>query len=108
MNLNGPGPQQLEAYQSTTGTWQLCSLDCRMRFMRGWLQVHLEECARLGKPLVIGWAAVCPTVFAHSRENYVGLGIGTSAVLHLQHAHRQRLQLFMSADIVLTLKVGSA
>ena len=54
MNLNGPGPQRLQANQSASGTWQLCSLDCRMRFLRRWLRVHLEECARIGKPLVIG------------------------------------------------------
>ena len=54
MNLNGQGPQQLQTNQSATGTWQLCSLACRMQFLRRWLRVHLQECARLGKPLVIG------------------------------------------------------
>jgi hypothetical protein len=56
MNLNGQGPQQLAANQSSLGTWQLCSTPCRMQFLAAWLAAHARECARLRKPLVIGCA----------------------------------------------------
>ena len=33
---------------SSEGFLELCSFDCRVAFMRKWIQSHLQECKRIG------------------------------------------------------------
>ena len=47
-NLNGRGPHSLRAVQNEQGMWTVCSQECRIHFMRRWVQLHVQECARLG------------------------------------------------------------
>ncbi|CAK0784598.1 hypothetical protein CVIRNUC_007802 [Coccomyxa viridis] len=52
-NLEGMGPYQIVSNLSSEGFLELCSFDCRVAFMRKWIQSHLQECKRIGKPLII-------------------------------------------------------
>ncbi|EIE23749.1 glycoside hydrolase [Coccomyxa subellipsoidea C-169] len=54
LNINVQGPQTMTANLTEQGFLQLCSPDCRLSFLRRWLNVHLQECKRIGKPLVVG------------------------------------------------------
>ena len=47
-HLEGTGPFTLQANLSQQGFYQLCSTDCRITFLRKWIQAHLQECARIG------------------------------------------------------------
>ena len=42
------GPYQIVSNLSSEGFLELCSFDCRVAFMRKWIQSHLQECKRLG------------------------------------------------------------
>ena len=47
-NLEGTGPYQIVSNLSSEGFLELCSFDCRVAFMRKWIQSHLQECKRIG------------------------------------------------------------
>ena len=47
-HLEGTGPFMLQANLSQQGFYQLCSTDCRISFLRKWIQAHLQECTRIG------------------------------------------------------------
>ena len=47
-NLEGMGPYQIVSNLSSEGFLELCSFDCRVAFMRKWIQSHLQECKRIG------------------------------------------------------------
>lgn len=47
-DLEGTGPYQIVSNLSSEGFLELCSFDCRVAFMRKWIQSHLQECKRLG------------------------------------------------------------
>ena len=38
----------MRATQNEQGMWTVCSQACRIHFMRRWVQLHVQECARLG------------------------------------------------------------
>lgn len=42
------GPYQIVSNLSSEGFLELCSFDCRVAFMREWIQSHLQECKRIG------------------------------------------------------------
>lgn len=48
-NMNVQGPQTVRANLTEQGFLQLCSPDCRLTFLRHWLGLHLQECARIGE-----------------------------------------------------------
>ena len=52
INLNN-GPVSVQASLSNLGYWSLCSLDCKVRFLKRWLRVHFEEGAAIGDLLSI-------------------------------------------------------
>ena len=47
-NLESTGPYQIVSNLSSEGFLELCSFDCRVAFMRKWIQSHLQECKRIG------------------------------------------------------------
>lgn len=47
-HLEGIGAFTLQANLSQQGFYQLCSTDCRISFLRKWIQAHLQECTRIG------------------------------------------------------------
>ena len=52
INFNGQPQLLLSAHQTEpSGMWTLCSQDCRLQFMRRWVRLHIQECARLGARL---------------------------------------------------------
>ena len=58
----------MTANLSSEGFLELCSHECRLSFMQDWIQLHLQEAARLGEArvfcqhLVFLWCFVphCP------------------------------------------------
>lgn len=48
VNMNRQGAQAMTANLTEQGFLQLCSPECRNTFLRRWLQVHLQECVRIG------------------------------------------------------------
>ncbi|CAL8472233.1 g11775 [Coccomyxa elongata] len=54
LHINVQGLQMMQANLSEQGFLQLCSPACRLTFLRHWLSLHLQECTRIGKPLVVG------------------------------------------------------
>lgn len=47
----GTEPMPVTATLTDQGYWTLCSVDCRVKFLKRWLRVHFEEGAALGAAL---------------------------------------------------------
>lgn len=52
----------MQASLTSLGYWSLCSIDCRIKFLKRWLRVHFEQGAALGEAMPLAYLTCKPAV----------------------------------------------